>query len=50
MLDFSNQVIPVSQSSGGTGAGLVNGGRTLHKGIEAGITFEVLQKHIRIFR
>jgi Fe(3+) dicitrate transport protein len=46
MLDFSNQVIPVSQSSGGLGAGLVNGGRTLHRGVEAGILFEILQKHI----
>jgi Fe(3+) dicitrate transport protein len=44
MLDFSNQVIPVSQSSGGTGAGLVNGGRTLHQGIEAGFILEILSK------
>ncbi len=35
-LDFSNQIIPVSQSSGGAGAGLINGGRTLHQGIELG--------------
>ena len=35
-MDFSNQVIPVSESSGGAGAGLVNGGRTLHQGIELG--------------
>lgn len=33
-MDFSNQIIPVSQSSGGTGAGLINGGRTLHQGLE----------------
>jgi len=33
-LDFSNQIIPVSQSSGGAGAGLINGGRTLHQGVE----------------
>ncbi len=33
-LDFSNQIIPVSQSSGGAGAGLVNGGETIHQGIE----------------
>jgi Fe(3+) dicitrate transport protein len=46
MLDFSNQIIPVSQSSGGTGTGLVNGGRTLHKGVEAGFIFEILQNHI----
>lgn len=35
-MDFSNQVIPVSESSGGIGVGLVNGGRTLHRGIELG--------------
>lgn len=34
-MDFSNQIIPVSESSGGTGSGLVNGGATLHRGIEA---------------
>ncbi|MBI4535880.1 MAG: TonB-dependent receptor [Ignavibacteriae bacterium] len=36
LLDFSNQIIPVSQSSGGTGTGLVNGGRSRHIGAEAG--------------
>lgn len=40
-MDFSNQVIPVSQSSGGSGSGLVNGGRTLHTGIEAGLSIDV---------
>jgi Fe(3+) dicitrate transport protein len=35
-MDFSNQIIPVSESSGGTGTGLVNGGSTLHSGVEAG--------------
>ncbi len=40
LLDFSNQVIPVSESSGGAGTGLINGGRTLHKGIEAGIKLD----------
>lgn len=39
LMDFSNQVIPVSQSSGGTGTGLVNGGATLHYGVEAGFSF-----------
>ena len=34
-MDFSNQIIPVSESSGGTGSGLLNGGSTVHKGIEA---------------
>jgi Fe(3+) dicitrate transport protein len=33
-MDFSNQIIPVSESSGGTGAGLINGGETIHKGLE----------------
>lgn len=36
MMDFSNQIIPVSESSGGTGTGLVNGGATQHYGIEIG--------------
>ncbi len=35
-MDFSNQIIPVSESSGGTGAGIVNGGSTIHRGVEAG--------------
>jgi Fe(3+) dicitrate transport protein len=36
-MDFVNQIIPVSQSSGNQNAtGLVNGGRTRHQGIEAG--------------
>jgi Fe(3+) dicitrate transport protein len=41
LMDFSNQIIPVSESSGGTGTGLVNGGNTRHAGIEAafGIDF-----------
>jgi Fe(3+) dicitrate transport protein len=34
-MEFSNQIIPVSESSGGTGSGLVNGGSTRHAGIEA---------------
>ena len=42
-MDFSNQIIPVSESSGGTGTGLVNGGRTLHSGIEAGGSFNFLK-------
>lgn len=36
-MDFSNQVIPVSESSGGQGAGYVNGGATTHAGIETGL-------------
>jgi Fe(3+) dicitrate transport protein len=40
-LDFANQIIPVSESSGGTGSGLVNGGQTLHKGIESAISLDL---------
>jgi len=38
-LDFSNQIIPISESSGGLGtdAGYINGGATLHYGIESSI-------------
>lgn len=41
LLDFNNQIIPVSQSAGGSGTGYVNGGRTLHKGIESSIIFDL---------
>lgn len=41
MLEFSNQIIPVSQSAGGTGTGLINGGNTSHTGIEASISFDL---------
>jgi Fe(3+) dicitrate transport protein len=40
LLDFSNQIIPVSLSSGGTGTGLVNGGRSRHIGAEAGCSID----------
>ena len=43
MMDFSNQVIPVSVSSGGSGTGLVNGGETKHIGVEGGIRFDFHQ-------
>lgn len=37
-MDFTNQIIPVSESSGGLGqsgaSGLVNGGETMHRGAE----------------
>jgi len=39
-MDFSNQIIPVSESAGGIGAGLVNGGRTLHAGVEFGTVLD----------
>lgn len=38
-MDFSNQVIPVSESSGGAGAGLINGGQTVHRGVEASFDY-----------
>lgn len=41
-MDFKNQVIPVSQSSGNANAtGLANGGRTEHKGIELGAEADI---------
>jgi Fe(3+) dicitrate transport protein len=41
ILDFKNQIIPVSNSSGNVNAtGVINGGQTLHKGIEAGIKLD----------
>lgn len=40
-MDFSNQVIPVSQSSGGSGSGFVNGGATRHAGLEAAFSFNL---------
>jgi Fe(3+) dicitrate transport protein len=41
LLDFSNQIIPVSESSGGSGTGLVNGGETLHRGIEGSVHLDL---------
>ncbi len=40
-MDFANQVIPVSQSSGGAGAGFVNGGKTRHAGVEMGLSWDI---------
>jgi Fe(3+) dicitrate transport protein len=42
-MDFSNQIIPVAESAGGTGSGLVNGGKTLHQGIEGSYVFHIGQ-------
>ncbi|HMO38419.1 MAG TPA: TonB-dependent receptor [Saprospiraceae bacterium] len=42
-MDFSNQVIPISESAGGAGSGLINGGSTLHRGIEAAVNVNVGQ-------
>jgi Fe(3+) dicitrate transport protein len=51
-MDFINQIIPVSQSSGNSNAtGLANGGKTKHRGIEAGFDFDIgksLDKKISI--
>ena len=42
IMDFKNQIIPVSQSSGNLNAtGFVNGGATLHKGLEIGFKFDL---------
>ncbi len=41
LMDFSNQIIPVSESSGGAGAGLVNGGQTVHRGIEGALNLGI---------
>jgi Fe(3+) dicitrate transport protein len=41
-LDFQNQIIPTSQSSGNQNAtGLTNGGRTRHIGIEADVQLDI---------
>lgn len=41
-MDFENQLIPVSVSSGNTNAaGIINGGKTMHKGVEAGFKIDL---------
>lgn len=40
VMNFSNQIIPVSESSGGVGFGLVNGGATLNRGVETALVFD----------
>jgi Fe(3+) dicitrate transport protein len=40
-MDFSNQVIPVAEHAGGVGAGITNGGATLHNGVEAGLFIDL---------
>lgn len=42
-MNFSNQIIPVSESSGGVGAGLVNGGETIHNGVEFSLELQLDQ-------
>ncbi|MBC7745640.1 MAG: TonB-dependent receptor [Flavobacterium sp.] len=42
ILDFQNQIIPVSNSSGNVNAtGVVNGGQTLHRGLEASFKIDM---------
>jgi Fe(3+) dicitrate transport protein len=43
LMDFSNQVIPVSQSSGNAGAGFLNGGAIRHLGGEGSLSLDVGQ-------
>lgn len=40
-MDFSNQVIPVAEHAGGIGAGITNGGATVHAGIEGGLFLDL---------
>ncbi len=39
---FQNQIIPVSESSGGLGIGNLNGGETVHRGVEVAGRLDVL--------
>ncbi|HEX8506430.1 MAG TPA: TonB-dependent receptor [Hymenobacter sp.] len=43
LMDFSNQVIPVSQSSGNAGAGFLNGGAIRHRGVEGSLLLDFEQ-------
>jgi Fe(3+) dicitrate transport protein len=46
LMDFSNQIIPVSESSGGLGTGLtglINGGETRHMGVETKLDIDLGQ-------
>ncbi len=45
-LDFSNQIIPIAQSAGGVGVGLINGGKTIHQGIEIGTQY-IISKYFK---
>jgi Fe(3+) dicitrate transport protein len=42
-MDFSNQIIPVAESAGGIGFGVVNAGATLHQGVESALVFDIGQ-------
>jgi Fe(3+) dicitrate transport protein len=41
VMDFSNQIIPISESSGGAGSGLINGGESRHTGVEAALQWSL---------
>ncbi len=44
MMQFSNQIIPISQSSGNQNAiGIANGGATLHQGVEMATSVDILK-------
>jgi len=43
LMDFSNQIIPVAESAGGVGFGVVNAGATRHQGIETAIAIDISQ-------
>lgn len=43
LMDFSNQIIPVSESSGGLGFGVVNAGATRHQGLEGSVNIDISQ-------
>ncbi|MBK8556711.1 MAG: TonB-dependent receptor [Lewinellaceae bacterium] len=43
VIDFARQVIPVSVSSGGSGSGFANAGRTLNRGVELGSRLDLGQ-------
>lgn len=40
-MDFSNQIIPVAEFAGGSGAGLINGGETRHAGVEGAVNLNL---------
>ncbi|GAB2631280.1 TonB-dependent receptor plug domain-containing protein [Belliella aquatica] len=40
-MDFSNQIIPVAESAGGLGFGVVNAGATRHRGVESAVVFDL---------
>ncbi|TVP51873.1 MAG: TonB-dependent receptor [Mongoliibacter sp.] len=41
VMNFTNQVIPVAESAGGVGFGLINGGATLNRGVETAVVMDL---------